>query len=131
MSNRNDFRPRRLYRDTRRSAVAGVFSGIADYLGISVGATRIVGIIAILMMFPVGVVLYIIAAMVLQPMPDNAYTGPAEEQFVRALRRSPEETFSDVRYRFKNMENRLQKMERYVTSSRFDLDREFEELGRD
>ena len=126
----NEFRPRRLYRDTRRSLVAGVFSGIADYLGIGVGITRIIGFFALLMMMPIGPIAYIIAAMVLQPMPENAYSGPAEEKFVRSIRKSPEETFSGVRYRFKNLENRLQRMERYVTSSRYDLDREFDELSR-
>lgn len=130
MYDHNEFRPRRLYRDTRRSAIAGVFAGIADYLGIRVAAVRIIGFIAILMMFPVGLLAYIIAAMVLQPMPHDAYSSAPEERFVRSLRKSPEETLSGVRYRFKNMESKLQKMERYVTSSRYDLDREFDELSR-
>ena len=44
------------------------------------------------------------------------------------MRRAPKATFAEVRYRFRDMEARLQKMERYVTSKRFQLDREFENL---
>lgn len=130
MEDHREFRPRRLYRDTRNRAVAGVFSGIAEYFGFSVGITRLVGFFAMLMVMPFGLVAYVIAALVLQPMPHDAYKTPVKEKFVRSIRRSPEETFSDVSYRFKNIDRRLQKMEHYVTSSRFDLDREFEELGK-
>ena len=130
MEDPNEFRPRRLYRDVRRGKIAGVFAGIADYMGFRVCMTRVIGCFLILMFMPLGLVAYVIAAMVLQPMPDNAYTGPVEERFVRSIRKSPEATFSSVRYRFKNIESRLQKMERYVTSSRFDLDREFDDLSR-
>lgn len=126
----NEFRPRRLYRDTRKGKVAGVFAGIAEYMGFRVCATRIGGIVLMLMFMPIGIIAYFLAAIVLQPMPENAYSDPVEEHFVRAIRKSPGETFSSVRYRFKNIESRLQKMERYVTSSRFNLDREFDELRR-
>ena len=126
----NEFRPRRLYRDTRKGKVAGVFAGIAEYMGFRVCTTRIVGIILMLMFMPIGIIAYFLAAIVLQPMPENAYDNPVEENFVRSIRKSPEETFSSVRYRFKNIESRLQKMERYVTSSRFNLDQEFDDLRR-
>ncbi len=130
MRNNSEFRPRRLYRDTRRKAVAGVFAGVADYFGFSVCFTRIFGLFAMLMFAPVGLIAYVIAAIVLQPMPDDAYEPPVKERFVRSIRRSPEETYSDVSYRFRNIDIRLQKMEQYVTSSRYDLDREFEELSK-
>ncbi len=80
------------------------------------------------MSMPLGLLAYAAAALMLQPMPENAYADPVEENFVRSIRKSPEETFSKVSYRFKNIDSRLQKMERYVTSKRFDLDREFDEL---
>lgn len=130
MYDHNDFRPRRLYRSTKDSRAAGVFSGIAEYLNVSVGFTRLLGVIAILMTFPLGLFAYVIAALVLKPMPASAYHEDVDYRFVRSIRRSPEETFSNVRYRFRNIENRLRKMERYVTSSRYDLDKEFDELRR-
>lgn len=128
MYDHDEFRPRRLYRNTRNRRIAGVFSGIAEYMNFSVCATRFLGLIAILMTMPLGLLAYAAAALMLQPMPENAYNDPVEERFVRSIRKSPEETFSKVSYRFKNIDSRLQKMERYVTSTRFDLDREFDEL---
>jgi phage shock protein C len=35
---------------------------------------------------------------------------------------------SSVRYRFRDLDSRLQRLEKYVTSSRFDLDSEFRRL---
>ncbi len=128
MYDHDEFRPRRLYRNTRNRRIAGVFSGIADYMNFSICATRFLGLFAILMTMPLGLLAYAAAALMLQPMPDNAYSDPVEENFVRSIRKSPEETFSKVSYRFKNIDSRLQKMERYVTSKRFELDREFDEL---
>ena len=128
MYDHDEFRPRRLYRNTRNRRIAGVFSGIADYMNFSIGFTRCLGLFAILMTMPLGLFAYAAAALMLQPMPENAYDDPVEENFVRSIRKSPEETFSKVSYRFKNIDSRLQKMERYVTSKRFDLDREFDEL---
>ena len=40
----------------------------------------------------------------------------------------PHATLSSVRYRFRDLDSRLQRLERYVTSNRFRLDREFREL---
>jgi phage shock protein C len=35
---------------------------------------------------------------------------------------------SGVRYRFRDLDTRLQRLEKYVTSNRFNLDREFRHL---
>jgi len=74
MEDYNDFRPRKLYRDTRNSWVAGVFSGIAEYLNISVGVTRLLGIVGLSMTGPLGVFAYIAAAFLLKPLPASAHS---------------------------------------------------------
>ena len=51
-----------------------------------------------------------------------------DPEFHRALRASPSETLADVRRRFQSLDGRLARLERYVTSSRFDLDQEFRKL---
>ena len=51
-----------------------------------------------------------------------------DEQFWKSLRKSPTETFGDARYRFRQLDLRMQRIERYVTSRRFRLDREFRDL---
>jgi phage shock protein C len=44
------------------------------------------------------------------------------------VRSSPHETLSSVRYRFRDLDARLQRLEKYVTSNRYRLDREFQQL---
>ena len=63
-------------------------------------------------------------------------TAPASEsaarrvdpEIRRAVRSSPSQTMADVRGRFKALDRRLARLEKYVTSSRYELDREFERL---
>jgi phage shock protein C len=41
------------------------------------------------------------------------------------VRAEPHATLSSVRHRFRDLDARLQRLEKYVTSERFRLDREF------
>lgn len=127
----NQFDPRRIYRDPSKGAVAGVVAGIAQHFGFAIGPTRFIALIAILMSFPFGLLVYIAAAIALKPMPSKTFDTPEEEVFWREIRRSPKATFSNVRFRLKQIDQSLQRMERYVTSPRFNLDRDFQDLERE
>lgn len=127
----NQFNPRRLYRDTKRGSVAGVVAGLARYFGFALGPSRLVVFIAILMTLPLGLFVYFAAAILLKPLPNETYDSPEEEVFWREIRRSPKSTFSNVRYRMRQIDQSLQRMERYVTSSKFNLDRDFRDLERE
>lgn len=129
--NFNQFDPRAIYRDTRNKQIAGVAAGIAGHFGFSVGATRLLMLIAIFMTFPLGLFVYIVAAILLKPMPSKTFETPEEEVFWRGVRRSPKATFSNVRFRLRQIDQNLQRMERYVTSPRFKLDRDFQNLERE
>lgn len=66
-----DYR-KKLYRNTREAKVWGVCAGIADYLEVNVFAVRMVTLAMVLMAgFPF--LLYIGAALILDPKPDNLY----------------------------------------------------------
>jgi phage shock protein C len=45
------------------------------------------------------------------------------------VRSNPHSSLSGVRYRFRDLDVRLQRLEKYVTSSRYKLDREFQQLN--
>lgn len=120
--------PRRLYRDTERGRLFGVCAGIADYLGIGTCAVRFLTILAGLIWFPVVEIAYVALAFTLPRKPTDLYRDQKEEKFWQSMRLSPSETFSDVRYRFRRLDQRMQRLERYVTSRRFHLDQEFREL---
>jgi phage shock protein C len=122
--------PGRLYRDPERGWLAGVCAGLADYLSISIAGVRFLTIIAAMFFMPILIVVYIVLALILPRRPSQLYRGEEEEALWRSMRDSPSRTLDTVRSRFRDLERRLQKMERYVTSERYDLDREFRDLGR-
>lgn len=120
--------PDRLYRDTRNGKIAGVCAGIADYYSLNTNWVRI-GCVAIAILFtPTILLLYAIAAFMLPKRPDNLYSDAQDEHFWKLYRRSPRDTLAQARHRFRQLETRLHSLERYVTSERFDLDRQFSDL---
>lgn len=122
--------PRRLYRDPANGWLAGVCAGIGDYFSISVAGVRLLTLVAAFFFLPFVVIGYIALALILPRRPAQLYEGEHDEAFWRAVRTSPSQTLDSVRTRFRDMERRLQRMERYVTSDRYRLDREFRDLGR-
>jgi phage shock protein C len=70
-----------------------------------------------------------IAAVFLFPAEHDPERQPGyDPEFEQALRSSPRQTMSDVRRRFQSLDSRLARLERYVTSPRFNLDQEFRKL---
>lgn len=122
--------PRRLYRDPANGWLAGVCAGIGDYFSISVAGVRLLTLVAAFFFLPFVVIGYIALAIILPRRPQALYAGEQDEAFWRAVRTSPAQTLDSVRTRFRDMERRLQRMERYVTSGRYRLDREFRDLER-
>jgi phage shock protein C len=64
-------------------------------------------------------------------LPSKQYTGTERETFdpvQRQVRASPHDTLDSVRHRFRDLDGRLQRLEKYVTSNRYKLDREFRRL---
>lgn len=130
MRHRNRKRsPRRFYRDTKRGILGGVCAGLADYFGFQVGATRFLYVIGA-MMFPLLMLIYIGVWLFIPGKPTDIYEDVSvkDEEFWKSVRQAPETTLSEVRHKFREMEARVQRMERHVTSPRFNLDREFEDL---
>lgn len=121
-------RNRKLYRDTEHKVIAGVCAGLAEKHGMP---RILVRLIAVLLLFTpltlVVVIAYCIAAFVVPPKPRDLYGSPEEEVFWRSVNSAPSDTFGQLRHRFREIENRLRRMEAYVTSKEYELDRE---LGR-
>ena len=118
---------RRFYRNRDKSMLGGVCAGIADYFGFNLCATRFLTVIAFFFM-PLVALAYV-ALVILIPSASAAdIEQPRDPEFRRAVRSSPSQTMADVRGRFKSLDRRLARLEKYVTSSRYQLDREFERL---
>lgn len=133
---------RELLRDDENGKIAGVCAGIADYFGWELWLVRIITISA----FFLGagglvLVLYIAAWVVLEkkskaalkqnPVVDSV--TPAEkivEVKTRLWQRgeAPKQALQHLSNQFNSLELRLRDMERHVTSARFQLNREFNNL---
>lgn len=113
----------RLYRDIDRRWLAGVLAGAASHFGWNLAALRIVTIVACMTpIVPVIVVGYVLAALILPPRTQLPPPPPAAEQWQSAP--PPGVTASELKYRMREMEDRLRAMEAYVTSAQYEVDRE-------
>jgi phage shock protein C len=118
----------KLYRNPRRGMIFGVCAGIAEYFGFDLNVTRIVVVVGAFFAFPFVCVAYILLGLLL---PIRAYDSSARDPgdpLGRQVRSSPHDTLASVRYRFRDLDARLQRLERYVTSNRYKLDSEFRKL---
>ena len=127
MRNEQKASPTRLYRDREHGVLFGVCAGVADYFGFR--RSRVRWCLAIVSMFlPMTILGYLVLAFLLPVKPREMYKDTQEEQMWRSIRVDAKTTFARVRHRFRELEARLQRVERYVTSSRFKLDRDFRDL---
>jgi phage shock protein C len=134
---------RRFTRDADRGCIAGVCAGIADYFGFRLCAVRTIFIIALFVAFPFAVLTYF-AIVLLVPADSTRYEYVVERvrchrrrrRSRRERRRAEAEAAEQerahkaerVRERYQTLDERLARIEKYVTSSRYDLDREFRNL---
>ena len=118
---------RRFHRNADKAMLGGVCAGIADYFGFNLCVTRILALIAFFAM-PLTLVGYLAMVVLIPSVSVKDLPPPADPAFRKAVRSSPTQTMSDVRSRFKSLDRRLARLEKYVTSSRYQLDREFDRL---
>ena len=120
--------PHRLYRDKQNGMIAGVIAGLADYFDFNRKGLRI----AIVLMavfppfFPFVVVTYLILAIVLPAKPAELYKNDDQADFWRGVTNAPSDVFGALRHRFRELNVRMEKLEAYVTSREFEIDRELE-----
>lgn len=124
----DSIRSRPFYRSRDRGVIGGVCAGLADYFGFNLKVTRLLAVIALFMAMPVTLLVYFATVLLVPAERDERRRPNYDPEFHRALRSSPRETLADVRRRFQSLDSRLARLERYVTSSRFDLDQEFRNL---
>ena len=128
MRHDDTWRAQRFYRDPGNGKLLGVCAGLADYFSWNVTFIRILAIIALVWFNVLTVIAYLVLGFVLPAKPERLYDWDADEEYWRSVRRSAGGTFRDVRHRFRELDMKLQHMEGYVTSSRYDLDRQFRDL---
>ncbi len=119
---------RRFYRDRDRGMIAGVCAGLADYFGFNLRVTRILAFVALVLATPAAILVYLGVVLLVPPGPRKQARPDYDQAFRKAVRSDPRQTMIEVGRRYRRMESRLARLERYVTSPRFDLDQEFRKL---
>ena len=146
---------RRLWRDPDRGRVAGVCAGLAHYFGAGTTMVRFLAVTALIFVPQVTLIAYLLAAVFLptredvlaQNREDDAQAETAtdagverererQREFDRRLRENDAaESLDDrrrvvrrARERLSAIERRIQDLEAYVTSRRYDLNRELGKL---
>jgi phage shock protein C len=120
-------RTNRLYRDTRRGMIFGVCAGLAEYFAFDVKIVRVLTVVGAMFGLPVVFISYLVLGVMLPRKPETA-SADVYDPVQRQVRSDPHDMLSSVRYRFRDLDSRLQRLEKYVTSSRFELDSEFRRL---
>lgn len=122
----------RLFRDADRAVLGGVCAGLARYFGFNLKVTRILAVIAFLCAMPFAVIGYLAAVFLIPSSSSTIYDAARYEEVrkedLREEIRRAKPTVNEVRKRYESMDERLARIEKYVTSSRYELDEEFRRL---
>jgi len=119
---------RKFYRSRDRAMIAGVCAGLADYFGFNLKMTRVLAVISLFMAMPVTLVAYFGTVFLVPARTAADRESARDPEFHKAVRSAPRQTLSDVRRRYQSLDSRMARLERYVTSTRFNLDQEFRKL---
>ena len=133
-------------RNADEALLGGVCAGIADYFGFNLRVTRLLVLIALFIWTPVILITYA-AIVLLVPARSDRHGYEERVYYRRRSSRARRETRRERRKREKeqamaarrmeadavdrrrrSLDERLARIEKYVTSSRYELDREFRNL---
>ncbi|WP_376691585.1 envelope stress response membrane protein PspC [Wenzhouxiangella sp. EGI_FJ10409] len=114
----------RLYRNKQRSFLGGVCAGVADWAGFNLTALRVITVLLAIPFTAVMVVGYIALWILLPKRPANLYRDEREEAFWQEVRKGPKDGVSSLNHRFRELDKRLQRMEAWLTSNEYRIDRE-------
>jgi len=128
---------RRIYRDRDRACLGGVCAGLAEYFGFNLKMTRFLAFIAFLMAMPVTVCAYLAAVFLIPSVAHRGENVTSRRRFGRRRKSKkvnesvevPKSTVADdINRRCESMDERLKRLEKHVTSKRFQLEQELSRL---
>ena len=134
---------RRFYRDADRAVLGGVCAGLAGYLDFNLKVTRILAFIAFLMAMPVAVIAYFAAVFLIPSASSRKFSDATERHQQKSCWRrdkrkakknredvimSKSSIAQDINKRCQSMDERLARLEKHVTSKRFQIDQELSRL---
>lgn len=128
-----------LRRDPWHGKVSGVCAGIGGYYGIRPKWIRIALVVSLFVNLPLTILGYVIATLLLKPLPEPGLGGQSEMNAGTSARRQraetkaeedlpPELRFAALKDKFREIEGRTGDIEGLVTSPEFRLRRDFRKM---
>ncbi len=127
---------RNLYRNTRDGWLGGVCAGLADHLCMDHWIMRLIFVASLMVLGPLTFWAYIALLILIGKKPKHSHAEREYDEDRQAFReknifksaRPAPERLRLAREKMDATLKRIEKMEHYVTSSRYDLDREFNKM---
>ena len=140
---------RRLYKNPDQAKLCGVCAGLAEYFDFETWVVRVIAFSFLLFSGGTAVVAYFVACFILEPKPGSKSnkgcfgnerkrnrSQPSEKrQYEASVKEvwkkgeAPSNTLVEVEQSFANIEEKMQKMETFVTSKKYQLEKEFAKIG--
>lgn len=140
---------RRLYKNPDQAKLCGVCAGLAEYFDFETWVIRVIAFSFLLFSGGTAIVAYFVACFILDPKPDSKSnrgcfgnerhrnkSEPSEKrQYKPSVKEvwkkgeAPSVTLVEVEESFAEIEGKLQKMETFVTSNKYQLEKEFAKIG--
>lgn len=119
----------KLFRNGNDAIFLGVCAGLADFFGFDRTVTRAATVLAAFLFPPTVIIAYVLLGLVLKKSPETGSDSSSEHYRLRQrIRSEPHSTLESVRHRFRELDRRLQRLEKLVTSKKFRLEREIDGL---
>lgn len=126
-----------LYRNKRDNWLGGVCAGLADHFNIEQWVVRLIFFGGFFFFYSLAIFAYLAAWFLMVPRPKGPVSQ--EYQYDESLHQDrprnmfryppkPGERLKTAKERLDDVVNRVERMEKYVTSKRFELDREFSKI---
>jgi phage shock protein C len=133
---------RRLFRDRDRAVLGGVCAGLASYLGFNLKVMRILTVVAFFVAMPFTLIAYFAAVFLIPSESIYDYDVVVTKTSKRRRRRKSKRDMhhedatterqstiaADINRRCESMDERLARLEKHVTSRRFQIDQELSRL---
>ena len=120
--------PTRLYRNSAKGKVAGVCAGLGDYFGINPLIFRCLTIAGLFVATLPTIAGYVLLAWLLDDRPADLFESEEEKHFWQDVHTRPRDATYGLRHRFREFDRTLRRMEAYVTSTEFELNRKIKDL---
>lgn len=148
-TNRSERRPKVLFRDPDNGPLFGVCTGIAQYLGVEAWIIRLICVVGVFCIGWVVIPAYILAIFIMDRRPEGYEVPPqynnryrkTSKKRIPARSKKKDTNYEEfeqpnsfhwrmnvVRREITKMDKKLQRMELYITSGRYELFKEFENL---